>query len=192
MIDTVRKTIYYSLRTTKQPSIENEAGLRNQQQLIIFDIIEYLQLVGIQAIEIVRPEIYKHPISFRYLPDFQKGSIHLISKPIHDIRILKSAYNIAIVTANKGLPSTHRNVNKPQLQEFGILSSIDEIWVTSTSLKDKMQEYCSQPIIQITRDIKDSKHKKLRLFKRKKTKFRAGDTALDIGLIKDRLSEIQK
>ena len=192
MTDIARTTIYYSSTKTQQPSKDHKAVPDLQKQPLIIDIVEDLQLTGIQVVEIIRPEIYKHPISFRYLKDFRKGSIHLISKPIHDIRILKSAYNIVIIGTDKGAPSTHRRVNRPQLQESGILSFIDEIWVTSTALSDKMQEYCSQPIIQITRDIKDKKHKKLRLFNRRKTESPEDDRGLDFSLIKDRLSTIHR
>ena len=89
-------------------------------------IINLLLREGYKVHEIIRPELYKHQISFKFLPNFSPGDIHLIFKPMPFIRPLKNALNIWVKA--ESLISNLPNLFHPFFNPSRMLSLVEEIW----------------------------------------------------------------
>lgn len=116
--------IYYSYRIKDEllelKDLPNLYGEEHRILLKLKDrVIRILELNDIKTIELVRPEIYKHEISFRFLESFQPGTIHIIFKPIEEMKFLKNAYNIAIINQN------YTSIDKKSLDRLRLMQ---EIW----------------------------------------------------------------
>ncbi len=136
-----RRTIYYShqihgnLFPGKEYFIdtlayENSKKIKNH-------IINILLEEGFKIKEIIRPEIYKHQISFSFLPDFHKGAIHLIFKPLEYTRPLKNAYNIWVNTG--WISSYNSEFFHPFLNPERMISLIEEIWYCTPNISNDLR-----------------------------------------------------
>lgn len=125
----MRTTIFYSFRIHGKLLPESDCILYEKNfsyMKIKAKIINLLSDQGYFLREIIRPEIYKHQVSFNFLPNFKAGDIHLIFKPIEFIRPLKNAYNIWV----KAEPVKNWDTLPPHpFFEYPRMSSlIEEIW----------------------------------------------------------------
>jgi hypothetical protein len=60
-------------------------------------ILKAISLLGAKTQELIRRELYSAEVAFESLKQFHPGDIHVIFKPIEEIRILRGAYNIACI-----------------------------------------------------------------------------------------------
>ena len=137
----MKKTIYYSFRIRKDlaaNSSEIKYGLSHYSyKLVKNKFMDAIAQTGILPIEILRPEIYKQPVSFKFLSKWQINTPHIIFKPFEEIRILKNAYNIAVLAwewdkiSNK-VGEKCLIPNSPLANQKRMLSLLDEIWVLSS------------------------------------------------------------
>ena len=88
---------------------------------------------------IQKPEIYKHPLAFRFLEGFEPDSLHLIIRKPERIRLLKNARNVLILpeviteTKMTQTPATpFENVKR-------MVSLVDEIWTTRSENLDHLK-----------------------------------------------------
>lgn len=98
-------------------------------------VLKVLKNKDIVLEEVIRPEIYKHDIAFRFLTNFKKNDIHLIFKPIKDVRLLKHAYNIIFLMQENIKTIEQYDITKPFSNKLRMLKLIDEIWVDNTEIK---------------------------------------------------------
>jgi glycosyltransferase involved in cell wall biosynthesis len=158
------KTIYYSFRVGEEKNID----LDNFKHNIVFGKAHYsykiaakkflniLKFNGYNIYEIIRPEIYKHPLAFDFLPDYNhKKSIHLIFKPIEEINILKNSKNIGIFAWEFDKITTSNVSNNPFTNQKHMLSLLDEIWVPSTYTKDVLNDFGFNNVYFIPAPIKE-------------------------------------
>lgn len=143
--DMLDEPIFYSFRIhndlqyVSDPSLFN--NIYNSCKDIKDSIINFLKHEGMITHEIIRPEIYKHDISFQFLPNFKKGSFHLIFKPFEHIRILKNAYNILVVSWEFETIHMVSQNDIPFTNHYRMLSLLDEIWLFSNRQKDIMSRH---------------------------------------------------
>lgn len=104
-------------------------------------LIDLLSANGIPTHEIIRPEIYKHDLSFKFLPNFKHPSIHLTFKPFEHLRILKKAYNISVVSWEFDSINIKSHNNIPFTNHYRMLSLFDELWVLSIHQKEILNQY---------------------------------------------------
>lgn len=141
----LKETIFYSFRIHNEPEILARHSSLND---IIIScrvakdrVIDLLKRNGIITHEIIRPEIYKHRISFNLLPHFKPGIIHLIFKPIEHIRILKNSYNISIVPWEFDTINLASQSGIPFTNHYRMLSLLDEIWVLTSRQQDILNRH---------------------------------------------------
>ena len=129
--------IFYSSTKNYQSALDLSDGTSIEYQRVISDVITFLKEKGIHTKELIRPEIYKHEIAFHQLPGFRTKSVHIVCRPIQEIRILKGAYNIGIILESpqkKPIKKEFRSVLPDQIK---MLLLMDEIWLISKNiLKD--------------------------------------------------------
>ena len=139
------ETIFYSYKI--HSNISRRSGNRSATDLDHLcektkdKVINLLSVNGIATHEIIRPEIYKHDISFGFLPHFKRGDIHLIFKSFENIRILKNAYNICAVSWHFDAISVESKNGIPLTNHYRMLSLLDEIWVLSNQQKEILNQY---------------------------------------------------
>ncbi|RJQ27169.1 hypothetical protein C4565_05565 [Candidatus Parcubacteria bacterium] len=91
---------------------------------------QFIRSRGYQIFKITKPEIYKHPISFRFLQNFSQKSIHLVIRRPENIRILKNAFNILILPITVS-PSEMIDKQEYPFQKYQrMFSLVDEILTT--------------------------------------------------------------
>jgi hypothetical protein len=151
-----KETIFYSFRIFDDPLIR-ETNLDLDTIIPTCEeaknkLINLFNEDGIFTFEMIRPEIYKHEISFNFLPNFRKGSIHFIFKPFEYIRILKNAYNICVVSWE--LKDVHLSSQNdiPFTNHKRMLSLVNEIWAFSNFQKDLLNQYNFPNTFLITED----------------------------------------
>lgn len=113
---------------------------------------------GYQTYEIIRPELYKHSISFKYLPNYDKKSIHLIFKPIEHINILKNTYNIGVFAWEFDKINEEDINGNPFINQKRMLNLLDEIWVPSGFTKDVLKKYGFENVYFIPAPIAEPKN----------------------------------
>jgi len=140
-----KETIFYSSRIHDHLLSTRNNPLFNRIYASCLEmkerLISLLNKEGFSTHEILRPEIYKHDLALRFLTDFKEGSIHLIFKPFENLRLLKQAYNISVVSWN--FDTVHRvsQNNVPFTNHRRMLSLVDEIWVFSSKEKSVLNEH---------------------------------------------------
>lgn len=138
-------TIFYSFRVQEELLNINEPfvwGKAHYSYKVLKNrCIDLLKSKHIKVREIIRPEIYKHEIAFKFLEEFQLGDVHLIFKPFEEIRILKGAYNIGIIAWEFDQISTAAINSFPFSNHLRILSMLDEVWVLCEYTKKVLQQY---------------------------------------------------
>ncbi|MGD0275000.1 MAG: hypothetical protein ABSB79_02920 [Syntrophales bacterium] len=139
------ETIFYSNRIHTDPSNPpidiSTTDLDNLCKRVKHRLIELLSANSLTTQEIIRPEIYKHDISFGFLPHFKRGDIHLIFKSFENIRILKNAYNICVVSWHLDAINVESPNSVPLANHYRMLSLLDEIWVLSKPQKEILNRY---------------------------------------------------
>lgn len=103
--------------------------------------VNLLEINNIKVHEVIRPEIYKHQLAFKFLTNFRQGDIHLIFKPFDEMRILKTAYNIGIIAWEFNKINTVTFNSVPFSNHLRILSMLDEVWVLCEYTKKVLQQY---------------------------------------------------
>lgn len=149
------KSIFYSFRIHGEIFSHNNLNLNNIHYLCKNAKDELLNLLsadGISMNEIIRPEIYKHDVSFNFLPNFIHGCIHLIFKPFEYIRILKNAYNISIIPWEFDDINIVSKDDIPFTNHRRMLSMVDEIWIFSDKQKDILNNYKFFNVFLISQD----------------------------------------
>ncbi|HLH97594.1 MAG TPA: glycosyltransferase [Xanthobacteraceae bacterium] len=109
--------------------------------LVCRRILGSLAHLGIEAHELVRPEMYAAPVAFQSIDGFRRGDIHLIFKPIEEIRILRGAYNIACVLWEFDQLNSHARSDDPFTHHVRMLKMVDEVWCYCTFTRAVVQKY---------------------------------------------------
>jgi glycosyltransferase involved in cell wall biosynthesis len=109
--------------------------------LVFRRILGSLAHLGIEAHELVRPEMYAAPVAFQSIDGFRRGDIHLIFKPIEEIRILRGAYNIACVLWEFDQLNDHARSDDPSTHHVRMLKMVDEVWCYCTFTRDVVRKY---------------------------------------------------
>jgi len=144
--------IFYSFRIHNKTGPKTDSSHREIKDRVI----HLLNGAGMVTHEIVRPEIYKHDISFNFLPDFRKGAIHLIFKPFEYIRILKNAYNISVVSWEFDTINAASQNDLPFTNHTRMLSLLDEIWLISNRQRNLLTRHHFLNTFLISQDPPDS------------------------------------
>jgi len=143
--------IYYSYRVGDEKVVDFD----NSNFHIVFGKAHYsykiaakkflnlLKNNGFDLYEIIRPEMYKHPISFDYIPKFDKNgkNIHLIFKPIEHINPLKHSKNIGVFAWEFDKINENDINGNPFLNQKRMLKLLDEIWVPASFTRDVLKKY---------------------------------------------------
>jgi glycosyltransferase involved in cell wall biosynthesis len=106
-------------------------------------IIGALAHLGIEARELIRPEMYSATVAFQSLGEFRKGNVHLIFKPIEEIRILRGAYNIACILWEFDQLNDRARTANPCSNYVRMLNTVDEVWCYCRFTRDVVQRYFS-------------------------------------------------
>jgi glycosyltransferase involved in cell wall biosynthesis len=109
--------------------------------LVCRRILGSLAHLGIEAHELVRPEMYAAPVAYQSIEGFRRGDIHLIFKPIEEIRILRGAYNIACVLWEFDQLNDHARSDDPSTHHVRMLEMVDEVWCYCTFTRDVIRKY---------------------------------------------------
>lgn len=153
------ETIFYSYRiytnASNRPSDPSTTDLYHLCKKTKDRLIDLLSANGIATHEIIRPEIYKHDISLAFLPHFKRGDIHLIFKSFENIRILKNAYNICVLSWHFDAINVESQNGIPLTNHYRMLSLLDEIWVLSTQQKEILNRYDFLNIHLMSEDTSD-------------------------------------
>jgi glycosyltransferase involved in cell wall biosynthesis len=104
-------------------------------------ILGALARLGIETHELIRPEIYSTPQAFESIKDFRRADIHLIFKPIEEIRILRGAYNIACVLWEFDQLNDRALTINPCSNHVRMLRMVDEVWCYCTFTLDVVRKY---------------------------------------------------
>jgi hypothetical protein len=104
-------------------------------------ILGALARLGIETHELVRPEIYSAPQAFESIKDFRRADIHLIFKPIEEIRILRGVYNIARVLWEFDQLNDRALTTNPCSHHVRMLRMVDEVWCYCTFTRDVVRKY---------------------------------------------------
>jgi hypothetical protein len=115
-------------------------------------MINLLKQQGIPTQEIPRPEIFKHEISFTFLPDFKPGNLHLIFKPLEYVRPLKRALNIWVMAPIRSKSDVPRAYSPLFENPHRMLSLVDEIWVRFEADRHLLEGHCSRTILVMSRE----------------------------------------
>jgi len=97
--------------------------------------------LGIETHELIRPEMFSAPVAFASIKDFRRGDIHIIFKPIEEIRILRGARNIACVVWEFDQLNTHSTSNRPFSNHVRMLKLVDEVWCYCKFTRDVLRKY---------------------------------------------------
>ena len=145
------KKLYYSYRVEEEKIVDFE----NQNFNIVFGKAHYSYKIAAKKFlellkkndstlyEIVRPEMFKHEISFDYIPEFDKSgdNIHLIFKPIEHINPLKKAKNIGVFAWEFDKINNEDIDGNPFMNQKRMLNLLDEIWVPASFTKDVLRKH---------------------------------------------------
>lgn len=138
-------TIFYSFRVQEELlNITNSfvwGKAHYSYKVLKNKYVNLLKDRDIKVSEIIRPEIYKHEIAFKFIKTFHQGDIHLIFKPFEEIRILKRAYNIGIIAWEFDCINTKTFDSFPLSNHLRILSLLDEVWVLCEYTKKVLEQY---------------------------------------------------
>ncbi len=104
-------------------------------------ILVALARLGIETQELIRPEMYSAPRAFQSIKDFHRADIHLIFKPIEEIRILRGAYNIACVVWEFDRLNDRALTINPCSHHVRMLRMVDEVWCYCTFTRDVVRKY---------------------------------------------------
>jgi len=104
-------------------------------------ILGALAHLGIETQELIRPEMYSAPEAFRWIKDFRRADIHLIFKPIEEIRVLRGAYNIACVLWEFDQLNDRALTTNPCSHHVRMLRLVDEVWCYCTFTRDVVRKY---------------------------------------------------
>jgi hypothetical protein len=141
----LNETIFYSFRIHNKPQNPPDhlsfSTIYHSCKETKDRVIDLLNRDGIVTHEVIRPEIYKHNISFRSLPNFNHGAIHLIFKPFEYIRILKNAYNILVISWEFDAINVNSQNGTPFTNHYRMLSLLDEIWLLSNQQKEILNQH---------------------------------------------------
>jgi len=147
----LQKNIFFSYRVEDEKSVD----FNQQEYDIIFGKAHYSYKIAATKFlkllkksnytlkEIIRPEMYKHPIAFEHLEYFNinEENIHLIWKPIEHINILKKAKNIGIFAWEFDKINEEDIEGNPFLNQKRMLNLLDEIWVPSIYTKNILKNH---------------------------------------------------
>jgi glycosyltransferase involved in cell wall biosynthesis len=106
-------------------------------------ILKAISLVGAETQELIRPELYSAEVAFESLKQFRPGDVHVIFKPIEEIRILRGAYNIACIIWEFDQLNERPWSGHPFSNHTRILRAIDEVWCYCTFTRDIVSKYFS-------------------------------------------------
>jgi hypothetical protein len=119
--------------------------------------LDLLKKNEVELYEIIRPEMFKHEISFNYIPKFDKNgnNIHLIFKPIEHINPLKNAKNIGIFAWEFDKINTEDINGNPFMNQKRMLNLLDEIWVPANFTKRVLEKFGFENVYFIPAPIKE-------------------------------------
>jgi hypothetical protein len=104
-------------------------------------ILGALARLGIETQELIRPEMYSAPQAFQSIKDFRRADVHLIFKPIEEIRILRAAYNIACVLWEFDRLNDRALTTNPCSHHVRMLRMVDGVWCYCTFTQDVIRRY---------------------------------------------------
>jgi glycosyltransferase involved in cell wall biosynthesis len=142
------KTINYSYR------VGDEKNILDETHNIVFGKAHYsykvaarkylslMEHIGYGVREIIRPEIYKHSVSFSHIKNYDLGdtNYHFIFKPIEHFNVLKSAFNIGVFAWEFDAIVDFDIDGSPFKNQKRMLSMLDEIWVPSNYTKNVLNK----------------------------------------------------
>jgi len=145
------KTIYYSYRVEDEKAVDFD----NPSYEIVFGKAHYSYKIAATKFlrllksnnydlhEIIRPEMYKHPISFKHIKNFDENgnNIHLIFKPIEHINPLKKAENIGVFAWEFDKINEEDINGNPFMNQKRMLNLLDEIWVPASYTRDVLKKH---------------------------------------------------
>ena len=145
------RKVYYSYRVEDEKVVDFD----NPNFNIIFGKAHYSYKIAakkfldllrknhFELYEIIRPEMYKHEISFNYIPHFDKNgnNIHLIFKPIEHINPLKKSKNIGVFAWEFDKINEEDINGNPFMNQKRMLGLLDEIWVPASFTRDVLKKY---------------------------------------------------
>jgi glycosyltransferase involved in cell wall biosynthesis len=97
--------------------------------------------LGIHTRELIRPEIYSSPDSYALLPDFLPGDMHIIFKPIEEIRILRGAFNVGCIIWEFDRLNEQAFSSNPLSNHLRVLKILDEVWCYCAFTRDVLRRY---------------------------------------------------
>jgi glycosyltransferase involved in cell wall biosynthesis len=106
-------------------------------------ILKAISQVGATTQELIRPELYSAEVAFESLKQFRPGDVHVIFKPIEEIRILRGAYNIACIIWEFDQLNERSWSGHPFSKHTRMLRAIDEVWCYCTFTRDIIRKYMS-------------------------------------------------
>ena len=137
------RTINYSYRVGEEKNIPDETHeivfgkAHYSYKVAARKYLSLMESIGYGLREIIRPEIYKHAVSFAHIENYDVNDMnyHFIFKPIEHFNVLKTAFNIGVF-AWEFDSIIDEDINKnPFNNQKRMLSMLDEIWVPSNYTK---------------------------------------------------------
>ena len=134
------KTVFYCSEA-QDPKRRYGSFLKLEKKLMA-----RLQEREYETIYLQKPEIYKHPIAFKFLNNFSKNAPHLIRRRPEYLRLLKNAFNILILPIpilNNGKTQVS---DKPLMNYKRMLNLPQEIWTNQWENIKLLQQWDIKPI----------------------------------------------
>ena len=99
-----------------------------------------------ETIYLQKPEIYKHPVAFKFLNNFSMKAPHLIFRRPEYIRILKNAFNILILPIPICKNGKIHDNDKPFMNYKRMLNLAQEVWTNKAENIKLLEDLDIKPI----------------------------------------------